>query len=361
MTEYRKIEGPSAWRSDSFASRAEYTNVIDAGALAELHAALSSPAIAGKNYAAITRDDFRLPKFEAFMQGVRREIYESNRRGFSIVSGIDGARYSVRDLEKIYWITGLYLGDPVSQSAAGDTLGYVEDRTPKGGLQTARGYTSSRKLGLHTDSCDVVGLMCVRQAREGGVSIISSVHSTFNDILEQDPDVLPLLFRGFHYHRRGEQQEGEAIITPYHVPVFHFHEGALFSHYVRGIVEVAYRDLRQPLTAQEVRALDVFDKHASSERNVLTFTLQPGEMLLANNYTTTHARSEFVDWEEKERKRLLLRLWLQSQPRWQLPKEFNSFENPSGRIGIDPKEGGAPAGADFTVFNYKEARASAGA
>ena len=41
-----------------------------------------------------------------------------------------------------------------------------------------------------------------------------------------------------------------------------------------------------------------------------TFSLRAGDVLLLNNWTTFHRRSEFVDVAEPERKRHLLRVWL---------------------------------------------------
>jgi len=40
--------------------------------------------------------------------------------------------------------------------------------------------------------------------------------------------------------------------------------------------------------------------------------LEAGDMQFINNYTTLHARTEFVDYPEPERKRWMVRLWLHS-------------------------------------------------
>jgi hypothetical protein len=45
---------------------------------------------------------------------------------------------------------------------------------------------------------------------------------------------------------------------------------------------------------------------------MLEFTLQPGEMYFLNNYTVLHARTAFDDYEEEDRRRHLLRLWLEA-------------------------------------------------
>jgi hypothetical protein len=44
----------------------------------------------------------------------------------------------------------------------------------------------------------------------------------------------------------------------------------------------------------------------------LDMMLLQGDMQFINNYTTLHARTEFEDFAEPERRRLMVRLWLRS-------------------------------------------------
>jgi alpha-ketoglutarate-dependent taurine dioxygenase len=54
---------------------------------------------------------------------------------------------------------------------------------------------------------------------------------------------------------------------------------------------------------------DVFDR--PELRVELDFL--PGQIQYVNNRATGHARTEFVDWPEPERKRHLVRLWLRNE------------------------------------------------
>ena len=180
-------------------------------------------------------------------------------------------------------------------------------------------------LPLHTDGGDVMGLMCVRTSRSGGTTVMSSVHTIYNELLRTAPQLLPTLFRGYRYHRRGEQAEGAPILTPYFVPVFHDVGGMLSSHFVRSSIEVAARESGTALEGIEREALEAVDTAAHS----------------------LDARTEFEDHDEKERKRLMFRLWLLSHPRWNVPQELLVYENKSGRPGVDPKPGGSQASADY--------------
>jgi hypothetical protein len=348
-----KITGPTAWKAAQFSDKRSFSLPIPTDACGELLSLVKRPAIAGKRFDELTREDFEreaaaCQALAAYARGIREAIYSG--RGFVVVSGIPLDGLSLQDTERLYWLMGLYLGDPVSQSARGDKLGYVEDQTEAGKKASARGYVSRRQLFMHTDSCDIVGLMCVRTAKAGGRSIMASAHAVYNDLLTDAPAALPQLFEGYPYSRRGEQAADAEPITPYKVPVFASVDGRLYCHYVRDIIRVAFRDLGVELTGQDKAAMDAFDAAATSDANVLEFDLAAGDILFMDNFSMLHARSEFEDWDEKERKRLLLRLWLQSRPRWPSPPNMQIFQNKSGRSGIDPQPGGAVATGNFTMY-----------
>ena len=59
-----------------------------------------------------------------------------------------------------------------------------------------------------------------------------------------------------------------------------------------------------------------------------------------NNYMVMHARSEFDDWEEPKKKRLMHRMWLhvEHKPR-PIVREIHIYESVAGRSGIDPQPG----------------------
>ena len=142
--------------------------------------------------AAITPADCRHPALDADLESVFDEIQDG--RGIVIVRGIPVEGHSVDDVGRLFWALGAHLGRGVSQSALGDVLGYVRDETPPGGRESARGYTSRRELSLHVDLAQIVGLMCVRQAREGGYSQYAAGLAIHNEIAATRPDLLPVLF-----------------------------------------------------------------------------------------------------------------------------------------------------------------------
>jgi hypothetical protein len=267
-------------------------------------------------------------------------------RGIVILRGIPVAGHSVDAVGKIFWAIGTHFGRGVSQSARGDLLGLVRDETPPGEVESARGYTSRRELSLHVDLAQIVGLMCVRQARGGGFSQYASGLAIHDEIRATRPELLPVLYRGFPYHRRGEEGPGQEPVTPYEIPVFSERQGRLSVFLVREIVNAAFRDLGRTFTGEESDAVDTFRETAL--RLQFETRLEPGEASFINNYTILHARSEFDDWPAPAEKRLMLRLWLDAlrNARPVVP-QIHIYENRGGRRGIDPQEGRLPAEAKY--------------
>lgn len=286
----------------------------------------------------------RHPALDDALARVFNEI--QNGRGIVILRGIPVADHSVDDVSTLFWAIGTHFGRGVSQSARGDVLGLVRDETAPGAEESARGYTSRRELSLHVDLGQIVGLMCMRQARTGGLSQYASGLAIYNDILATRPDLMPVLCRGFPYHRRGEEAPDAAPITPYDIPVFSERDGKISIFFVGEIFNAAFRDLQRAFTPEEIDAIDTY--RATARKLQFETRLEAGEATFLNNYTVMHARSEFEDWEEPEKKRLMLRLWLdvEHDARPVIP-HIHIYENKGGRSGIDAQPGRLPATADY--------------
>jgi hypothetical protein len=289
----------------------------------------------------------RHPALDDDLERVFDEIQEG--RGIVIVRGLPVDGHSVEDISTMFWALGAHFGRGVSQSALGDLLGQVRDETPPGQPESARGYLSRRELSLHVDLAQIVGLMCVRQAFQGGYSQYASGLAVHNEILTARPD---LIYRGFPYHRRGEGAPAAPPITPYNVPVFSTRDGQVSVFMVREIVNAAYRELNREFTSEEIDAIDTF--RAIARQLQFETRLEPGEASFLNNYTVMHARSEFDDWEDPEKKRLMLRLWLdvERKPR-PVVSEIHIYENVGGGSGIDPQPGRLPAVAKYRAPDFE--------
>ena len=117
-----------------------------------------------------------------------------------------------------------------------------------------------------------------------------TVHNVLRD---EHPAVLERLYRGYSFHRRGEEQPGELAYTPYRVPVYSNTEGKVSARYVRTYVEAGEAAAGRPMGEAELAVLDRFEEVTKRAELMLEFTLQPGEMYFINNYTVLHARTAF--------------------------------------------------------------------
>jgi TfdA family taurine catabolism dioxygenase TauD len=199
---------------------------------------------------------------------------------------------------------GTYWGNARSQNAEGHVLGHVKDLCDP---DAPRLYRTNKRQGYHTDSCDVVGLLCLHGAKAGGLSSLVSSVTLFNEIRRRRPDLLGCLFDPIETDRRGEVPEGQK--PWFTIPVFNWHEGLLSAIYQRKYVDDARRFSGvPPLTDRQREALDLLDELADDPALHLRMEFLPGDVQLVHNHTLPHDHTAFEDWPEPERKRHLLRL-----------------------------------------------------
>ena len=87
--------------------------------------------------------------------------------------------------------------------------------------------------------------------------------------------------------------------------------GQFAARYIRNHIRSGQaRDDVPRLTERDHRALDIIQTLAETDRFRFDMVLQPGDMQWVNNHVLIHSRTQFEDFEEPERKRHLLRLWL---------------------------------------------------
>jgi hypothetical protein len=305
----RRIDGPMAWRGADFAGPGDFTYRLSAADIAEIDSALHGIARRGVGLLDIDRDRFPLPRLGKLLTALRDETLLAGR-GFAVLRGLPVERWSMAETAAAYLGIGAWFGRPVSQNAKGHILGHVRDLGRRIDDPTARIYQTTHKQTFHTDSVDIVALLCLKTAKSGGLSrIVSSIH-LYNEMFARAPELAAELFQPFCFDRRGEVPPGK---DPWYVtPIFHWHGGALSVFYGnRYYIQSAQRFPDVPrLTAPQIAALDLFDALANDPSNHLDVEFKPGDVQLIHNHVILHDRTDFEDWPESERKRHLLRLWL---------------------------------------------------
>lgn len=281
----------------------------------------------------IRREDFPLPVFAEEIARLADEV--ENGRGFVLFRGLPIDKYSEEDASRLYWGFGMHFGDAVSQNKFGHLLGHVRDEGHAYGEKNIRGYNTSSKLLFHCDNADVVGLLCYRPAKSGGLSSITSSMAIYNEFVRQRPELLDQAYKGFYYDLRGEERPGLPEVTPHRLPVFSYYAGRLSCRYVRNAIRLAQAKMNRQLDEVEMATLDFFDEMSHSSALRLDMDFQPGDIQLLNNHMIVHARTEFEDWPEPERRRHLLRLWLNLHNGRPLEPKFAERYGPNGgRLGV---------------------------
>jgi hypothetical protein len=304
------VEGPSAWTGTELRVRANtWTYTLSPDEIAEIEAATAGVMMQRLDIAEIDRGNFPLPRFGSTLDALRREILDG--RGFVLIRGLPVADKPIQENAAAYCGIGSYFGVMRSQHAKGHLLGHVRDL---GGPTTlvdpnVRAYHTAERQLFHTDGSDIVGLLCLRQARVGGLSSIVSSMSLYNRMATERPDLVRRLFAPLPFDRRGEVPDG--MLPFYLIPVFTDCDGRLSAGYTRRNISSSQRHPDAPrLAPEDVEALELFDELANDSELRLDMVLEPGDMQFLHNHTVLHDRTAFEDWPDPERKRHLLRLWL---------------------------------------------------
>jgi hypothetical protein len=290
-----EIKGPSAWTPQSVGGKEGLVRTLSDKNLTAIDDLLH--ATRGLQRDDITREDFDHPALTPLLSDIRNEIMHG--KGVAIVRGIDLARYTDEDRERIFCGFGTHWGEAAVQSRRADRLGYVRNEPDD---PVARGYRGTGELVLHTDSRPIIALMSIQSAAQGGVSQLASGMTIHNIIRRERPDLLAPLYRGYPYL----SNEIEMMLPS--IPIFSNVNGTVSCYLFADHMRKAAKARGEIFPADLDEALHYFDSVSHREDVCMSFMLEPGEILISNNFVILHARTAFED--SAERKRLLLRLWL---------------------------------------------------
>jgi hypothetical protein len=296
------VGGPAAWRGADL-EPADWRVDLTNDEIAELRHALAHAVATGKELGDLTAEDFPLPDLAATIDSWRDQLVDG--RGFVVVSGLPVDKWGDRASSIAFWCLGLHLGQPGEQNADGDLLGHVTDTGDDADDPLVRLYRTSSNIRFHCDLADAVGLLCLRNSGEGGLSRIASSVAVHDELLRTRPELVARLYEPFELDTRNE---GSSIR---HIPVVPCrfdgtHLRTFFhSDYYRSVER---HDDVGPLSTLDLEALDAFEQIAEDPSVRLDMSFEPGDIQLVSNHTIVHARTGYRDDERCPRH--LLRLWL---------------------------------------------------
>jgi len=285
------------------------------------------------------RDDFMLYNLRSKIDRIINEV--ENGRGVVLWRGLDVDAFNEEELKILYFGLGVHSGTPIFQNCNGDLVGHVKDRGLNYSSKNVRGYTTKSRIAPHCDSSDIVTLLCLHPAKSGGESLIVSSISLFNKVYQKHRNLLPFLFEGFHFDLRGEGATGaEEEITLNRVPIFSFYHGRLSCRYNQKTIIDGQAKAGLPLSGARLEAIEILGELAMEDDVRFDMTFEKGDVQILNNHMILHSREDFEDWPEENRKRNLLRMWinLDETIARSLSPDFANRLNTGPRGGVALKE-----------------------
>src|SRR5690606_24294105 len=138
---------------------------------------------------------------------------------------------------------------------------------------------------------------------------------------------------------RGQHRGGLRVQT---VPILNFFEGRLSALYKRRYLRLAQELPGVPRWTQpQAEAIELVEEICNDPQIQLSFSMEPGDIQVGNNYSILHARTKYQDHDEPERRRHLLRAWVTLPNGRPLPPVFGqtrefgtSYERRHGQAAV---------------------------
>src|SRR5471032_1132057 len=204
----RPLETHVDWTRDDVRDESAWTVELTDADKRELDHALTVAKAHSDNLLDIGLAQFPLDGLARKIAGIERELIDG--RGFVRIRTLDTAKYSDDDLTMFYWGIGIHLGDPWPQNHYGHVMGDVTDQGKRLDDPTLRGNEiGGVGLDYHTDGADIIGLMCLRKPKSGGLSCVANIVAIYNELVRTRPDLVKALYDELPYDTRGEQAPGQ--------------------------------------------------------------------------------------------------------------------------------------------------------
>ena len=184
-------------------------------------------------------------------------------------------------------------------------------------MKTGGRYHQTKDGGsCHTDSPqwkntpDFIGLCCIHPAKVGGVNKYISAYTIHNLFIKENINMLKILYENFYFDKRGEYKPGEEPTI--FEPIIKYENEQITFRYLRTYIDQGYKVQNKELTNKQIESLGLLDNFLDNPKNIVEYTLQKYDMTFFNNNWIIHGRTNFEDFEELEKKRLMLRVWIKN-------------------------------------------------
>ncbi len=263
--------------------------------------------------------DFALDACRTTMAEVRR-VTESGPM-FAVLDRLPMDELTREEAIALYWLLSSLLARPVAQKLNGQMFYDVTDTGAK--LKPGSGIrptVTNVDLRFHNDNSynetppEFVCLLCLHPAMLGGISQVMSVATVHGALQQRHPELMGRLYRPFWYDRHAEHQPGEP--TTFAAPMFERGaDGTIKARLALSEIHAGYELRGERLDNETAAALAAVQSVFEQPDLHVELGFEAGQIQYVNNRATGHARTEFTDFPEPERKRHLVRLWLRDDGR----------------------------------------------
>ena len=233
--------------------------------------------------------------------------------GFFVIDGECFSDFSREETTEIYTKICKTLGTLYVQNIKNERFVAIKDEG-KSMISGGRYHQTKEGGSFHTDSPqwekvpDFIGMCCINPAKKGGESKFVSAYSIHNEMLKEHKHFLEMLYEQFHFDKRGEYESGESPTV--FEPIFTYNGNQLKVRYLRDYINDGHKIQDMPLSKEQNEALDCLDKIIHDENLAVSYELKRYDMIFLNNGRVMHGRTSFEDFEDVEKKRLMIRTWI---------------------------------------------------
>ena len=238
--------------------------------------------------------------------------------GLAVIDKLPVERFSLEENQALGWLLGSLLGRLVAQKWDGTMVYDVRD-TGKALEYGVRRSVTNLDLQFHTDAPwlamppELVGLLCLSPAQEGGVSRFVSLVTVHEELKRRHPALVRRLYEPVPWDRQAEHTPDDAKVS--RQPVFEPAARGLRCRYNQSLIENAEGLTGSRLDDEAREALQAMRGITDSPELCVEFRIEKGQIQYLNNRLFAHSRTPFRDSDVPGEQRHLIRLWNRDEGR----------------------------------------------
>lgn len=297
------VTGPAVWHQEDLDAKT-WIFRLSIAQRDELLNAVGRAIGAGSTVESLRPEHVPLPGFQDLARAVKRCLLRGP--GIALVRGLPVDVLDEMEISIAYLAIGWQLGTRVHQNCRGDLLTRI---SPVSDDESERLFKTRRAMGFHTDSVDIVGLLCVRPGESGGTSRIVCAGSVYNYMLATAPELVAALYEPVPWDQHSESS-GTPRAWDLYAPITDVGGVPRIDYISWDIDNAQHHDNAPRLTARQTDAVRLFEATLRKPEFQVAMDLEAGDAQFINDRVVLHARDSFTDHPPPAPPRLLLRIWL---------------------------------------------------